>query len=753
VGGIATHTIFGQAWADGVTVSVYPGAAQPSGWDAQPMGLPVTSAVVANGSVTFTDLSERNRYVAYAGGTSRRFLVPERRVDSLRGRVEDLEQGAEDTQLSADSYVATYPVLNAHAAISQAVLDAATDGKTLKISGVRHLNGTIAITQPVTIDAKGATIYQDNYGLAVFEVRNITGVDITGGTYVNAQTKAVVSGPSHDIYPAREYAAVVYGFNAHRVHVDGITVQSFVVGVKFGGDDLTYCMDNRVTNMTCDHLDFGVLVDKQDGLIVDGIQSRNIEMTQGTTPPHTVYTSGTSTRRCKNVTIKNVTTVNCVSSGVKTKFVDGLTMSGIINDGCERGFDIEDCSGSATNIVVRNITENTIADPNQTGIDVLNCHDFTLADSVIELGNADIPGVFLRSADPGPYNTDCTVQNVTVATNYDGNQAGDTRHPFWMQGCFRPRFIDCTHVAAGSDDKYMFGLNDGALSWTTPTTQPNVDVMIESPKLSGSQKLCMIRANQVRPRLLLNRELLLNGVASGTGTINDSGGVDTRVVWLDQTPPALSSISGLLGYFDARQAPVTPGSAIATMTGGKGTASQATGTLQPLLSTGQFALGTMPGVKFDGVDDRLQTDIAMPTGALTVAFVARFTDFAVNRKLSQTRSATTGLSIIATASTRLIRLLKGAATLATGTTALTADTPALVVVTVDTTAGTYAFRVNGVAGASGSLPGGTTLDAGSLDLGDATMLGSIGAYAVWSRVLGTAEIEKVEARMMLDWGL
>jgi hypothetical protein len=147
VGGIATHTIFGQAWADGVTVSVYPGAAQPSGWDAQPMGLPVTSAVVANGNVTFTDLSERNRYVAYAGGTSRRFLVPERRVDSLRGRVEDLEQGAEDTQLSADSYVATYPVLNAHAAISQAVLDAATDGKVVKLSGTRHLNGTIAITQ------------------------------------------------------------------------------------------------------------------------------------------------------------------------------------------------------------------------------------------------------------------------------------------------------------------------------------------------------------------------------------------------------------------------------------------------------------------------------------------------------------------------------------------------------------------------------------------------------------------------------
>jgi hypothetical protein len=251
---VASHTINGQAWADGVTVSVYPGAAQPSGWDAQPMGLPVTSAVVANGSVTFTDLSERNRYVAYAGGTSRRFLVPERRVDSLRGRVEDLEQGAEDTQLSADSYVATYPVLNAHAAISQAVLDGATDGKVVKLSGTRHLNGTIAITQSVTIDAKGATIYQDNYGLAVFEVRNITGVDITGGLYVNAQAKAVVSGPSHDIYPAREYAAVVYCFNAHRVHVDGITVQSFVVGVKFGGDDLTYCMDNRVTNMTCDHL-------------------------------------------------------------------------------------------------------------------------------------------------------------------------------------------------------------------------------------------------------------------------------------------------------------------------------------------------------------------------------------------------------------------------------------------------------------------------------------------------------------------
>jgi hypothetical protein len=73
---VASHTISGQVWPSGTTVSVYPAAAQPAGSEAAPAGTAVTSAVQSGASVTFTGLAENVRYVAYASGVSRRFLVP-----------------------------------------------------------------------------------------------------------------------------------------------------------------------------------------------------------------------------------------------------------------------------------------------------------------------------------------------------------------------------------------------------------------------------------------------------------------------------------------------------------------------------------------------------------------------------------------------------------------------------------------------------------------------------------------------------
>jgi hypothetical protein len=73
---VASHTISGQRWADGTTVSVYPAAAWPDPTQA-PSGSAVTTAAVAGGAVTFTGLAENVRYVAYAGGLGVRFVVPQ----------------------------------------------------------------------------------------------------------------------------------------------------------------------------------------------------------------------------------------------------------------------------------------------------------------------------------------------------------------------------------------------------------------------------------------------------------------------------------------------------------------------------------------------------------------------------------------------------------------------------------------------------------------------------------------------------
>jgi hypothetical protein len=91
---VASHTIGGQTWPSGTLVSVYSANALPASGDGTPVGVAVTSATVTGASVTFDGLSENVRYLAYAAGVGKRFLVPQ--VDpmdarSLRARVDELE--------------------------------------------------------------------------------------------------------------------------------------------------------------------------------------------------------------------------------------------------------------------------------------------------------------------------------------------------------------------------------------------------------------------------------------------------------------------------------------------------------------------------------------------------------------------------------------------------------------------------------------------------------------------------------------
>jgi hypothetical protein len=87
---VASHTISGALWADGVTVGVYPAVAVPAGSDV-PSGSTVTSGVVSGGAVSFTGLSERVRYYAYGGGKGVGFLIPARSKEGDRARIETLE--------------------------------------------------------------------------------------------------------------------------------------------------------------------------------------------------------------------------------------------------------------------------------------------------------------------------------------------------------------------------------------------------------------------------------------------------------------------------------------------------------------------------------------------------------------------------------------------------------------------------------------------------------------------------------------
>jgi hypothetical protein len=87
---VASHTIAGQAWADGTTVGVYPAVAVPAGADA-PSGQAVATGVVSGGSVTFNGLQEKIRYYAYALGVGKFFLISATLKEGDRARIEALE--------------------------------------------------------------------------------------------------------------------------------------------------------------------------------------------------------------------------------------------------------------------------------------------------------------------------------------------------------------------------------------------------------------------------------------------------------------------------------------------------------------------------------------------------------------------------------------------------------------------------------------------------------------------------------------
>jgi hypothetical protein len=90
---VASHTINGQVWADGTVVGVYPAASMPVSASV-PSGTAVVSATVTSGAVTFSGLAPDVRYVAYAGGVARRFLIPSVNpmdARSIRTRVDELE--------------------------------------------------------------------------------------------------------------------------------------------------------------------------------------------------------------------------------------------------------------------------------------------------------------------------------------------------------------------------------------------------------------------------------------------------------------------------------------------------------------------------------------------------------------------------------------------------------------------------------------------------------------------------------------
>lgn len=145
------HTISQAPWTPDTVVSVYPAGAIPAGFDT-PSGSAVTTAVVSSAqAVTFTGLEEGVRYVAYAGGVARRFLIPLVKGDTLEGvrtRLADLEADSESrlgsVETESASSAATLATLDADAA-KKSVANTFTAAQRVSVDGTIIGNRTTSV--------------------------------------------------------------------------------------------------------------------------------------------------------------------------------------------------------------------------------------------------------------------------------------------------------------------------------------------------------------------------------------------------------------------------------------------------------------------------------------------------------------------------------------------------------------------------------------------------------------------------------
>lgn len=194
----------------------------------------------------------------------------------------------------------------------------------------------------------------------------------------------------------------------------------------------------------------------------------------------------------------------------------------------------------------------------------------------------------------------------------------------------------------------------------------------------------------------------------------------------------------------------------ADSSGNSNTATQATGALQPTYNT--TGLNSHPAVSFDGGDVLtipVAVDLLKP---FTFAAALKVTNFAADRTLLA-GNGMTGIHIRINNTTGFPNLDKqGTAGIGTATTAMTAATPARLVITYDGS-GNYAFFVNAVAAGSGTnnqtfSGAGPGLIGAAADTGASQpLIGFVGDMLMFNTALSTANRQSVETYLATKYGL
>jgi hypothetical protein len=298
---VPLHTINGQPWPDGTVVTVYPAGAQPAGYDGPPMGVAVETQTVSGGTVTFEALQEDVPYLAYAPGATKRFLVAGLRIDSLRTRIERLEEGREE-YVTVRDFGARKGARDNSAAFQRAADAYALYPHIYMPDGYGDLDGTVVLRGKQHWFSDMGEIRQADYGRRTFEIQpTAAGSLIEGfaGGYRDAKPVGDQSvtlaqfAAEADAMIAQDAATVRSAFvysMAEQVTVRHMDLENVFTGVRGRSSDRysTQMWDFVAHDIDLRHHDFGMVVTNAVNQQIDRIHGHDTDFST-LNPPHLMY--------------------------------------------------------------------------------------------------------------------------------------------------------------------------------------------------------------------------------------------------------------------------------------------------------------------------------------------------------------------------------------------------------------------------------------------------------------------------------
>lgn len=284
-------------------------------------------------------------------------------------------------------------------AISKAVVAAEQTSQAVLIPvGTCVLSAEVRLPAGLEVYGSGpqSRVRQSTWGLAAFRVQGDR-VYIHDLALISVEPRTRIQGRFEGT-PARGRSAGIYSANSNLGRYERLAITGFSNGISLRGSTASNTRNtgNLVAGLEVEEVDQGVLSVAQQDHVIRGVRSHSITRIQGV-DPHLIYLSGAAPPGLANVLVEKSTLVGGPSSGFKANGVEGLTMVDLTCEGCTRGFDIANTTGSGTGLRAVNVVSSPQRDTQQ-GAFVIENSNFLLIGPSVTIASDDAFGINARGS-------------------------------------------------------------------------------------------------------------------------------------------------------------------------------------------------------------------------------------------------------------------------------------------------------------------------------------------------------------------